>query len=295
MGVEDWNGLRLFLAIAQGGSLNQAARQLGVNHSTVFRRLNALEKSIGGRLFERFANGYHLTPLGESVLPIAGKIADSFDQLDREFVGQEVQPKGVIKLTAPNNIAYHFLPKYLAEFNQQYPDIQIEVLASNQTFNMNTRQADIAVRATPSPPEHLVGRKIGAVGWGVYGGKAYLDKMNAPTSLVDLSAHRIIGATGTLRSLPGFIWLENHLPNTIYSRCDDLIGMSYLAEAGQGLVLLPDDQARQEIQRLFTFEPAGRSDFWILTHPDLRNVTRIKLLMQFLAEHFTDFGSPSLT
>ena len=287
--IDDWNGIRLFLAIAQGGSLNQAARELGVNHSTVFRRLNTLEDGIGGRLFERFGNGYQMTALGERVLPIAGKIADCFDQLDREVVGQDVQPRGVIKLTAPSNIAYHFLPGYLAKFNERYPDIHIEVLASNLTFNMNTRQADIAVRATTSPPEHLVGRKIGAVGWSVFAGKSYLQSRARPTSLADLSAHRLIGATGTLRSLTGFIWLENNLARAIYSRCDDLIGMSYLAEAGQGLALLPNDQARPALEMLLAVEPAGKSDFWILTHPELRNVTRINLLMRFLSDHFVDF------
>lgn len=282
----DWNSLKIFLAIAQTGSLSGAARRLEINHSTVFRRLNAFEEAIGGRLFERLHHGYELTPAGEELLIEAKKIARSFDDIERHIVGKELQPRGLVKITAPNNIAYHYLPRYLSEFKLIYPDIQIELLTSNLEFNMTNRQADIAVRATPSPPDHLVGRQVRDIKWGVYGNHIYGDKFGFPRSLKELNSHALIGATGNMNSLPAFIWLEKHIPQQVITRCDDLVTMSYFAASGQGLAFLPDDQQRPGITRLFTFPPAKTSKLWLLTHPDLRNVERIKLVMRHLAESF---------
>lgn len=279
----NWNALKIFLAIAEMGTLSDAAKELGVNHSTIFRRLNSFEDEIGGRLFERLSHGYELTPMGEELLVSAKKIAATFDDMERHIVGKDIQPKGIVKITAPNNIAYRYLPRYLTEFNQTYPDIRIELLVSNLEFNMTNRQADIAVRATPTPPEHLVGRKVRSIKWGVYASKAYEDRFGLPDNIDELHKHKLIGAAGSMKNLPAFIWLEKKLSQQICVRCDELIAMSSFAEAGQGLALLPDDQQRPEIKKLFTFKPGESSDLWLLTHPDLRNVVRIKLIMQHLA------------
>jgi len=284
----DWNSLKIFLAIAESGSLSGAAKELGVNHSTVFRRLNTFEDEIGGRLFERLSYGYELTPTGEELLVVAQKIAGSFDDLERHIVGKDIQPKGIVKITAPNNIAYRYLPRYLAEFNQDYPDIRIELLVSNLEFNMTNRQADIAVRATPAPPEHLLGRQVRAINWSVYGSESYKDKFGYPCNLEALQNHSFIGAAGGMRNLPAFVWLEKNFPQQICTRCDDLVAMSYVAESGQGLAFLPDDQQRSEIKKLFTFEPGETSNLWLLTHPDLRNVERIKLVMRHLTTAFSE-------
>lgn len=284
----NWNALKLFLAIAENGSLSGAAKALGVNHSTIFRRLNSFEEDIGGRLFERMSQGYELTPLGEEVFERARHIAGAFDSLERAIVGKDIQPKGIVRITAPNNIAYRYLPRYLAGFRLLYPEIQIQLLVSNLEFNMSNRQADIAVRATPSPPEHLVGRQLRAIQWGVYGSKAYVEKSGAPRKLEDLQGHTLIGATGAMRNLPGFIWLEKNLPQQIQTRCDDLVAMSYIAEAGQGLAFLPDDQQRPQIKKLFAYGPGESSKLWLLTHPDLRQVERIKLVMRYLTTAFNE-------
>jgi DNA-binding transcriptional LysR family regulator len=284
----DWNSLRVFSAIAVSGSLSGAAKTLGVNHSTVFRRLNAFEDAIGGRLFERLSHGYLLTPMGEELRVFAEKIADSFDDLERHIAGKDIQPKGIVKITAPNNIAYRYLPRYLTEFNLTYPDIRIELLVSNLEFNMSNRQADIAVRATSSPPEHLVGRQVRAINWGVYGSQSYADRFGLPSTLDDLHSHALIGAAGSMRSLPAFVWLEKNFPRQICTRCDDLVAMSYFAESGQGLTFLPNDQQRSKITKLFTLESGETSNLWLLTHPDLRNVERIRLVMQHLATAFSE-------
>lgn len=283
----DWNSLKVFLAIEQAGTLAGAARALGVNHSTVFRRLNALEQDLGARLFERLPNGYALTPLGEELREIANRIDGGFSDLERRVAGRDVQPAGKVRITAPNNLAYRYLPDYLARLGQDYPDIHAEILVSNQEVNMNTRQADIAVRVTDRPPEHLVGRKVSAIGWSVYGSQSYRDKYGFPAALEALGEHRIIGASGSMQRLPAFSWLERTLPSCVTARSDDLVAMSWLAQSGLGLALLPDDQQRPELQALFACPQARTSNLWLLTHPDLRHVERIKLVMRHLGKAFS--------
>ena len=283
----DWNSLKVFLSIARRGSLSAAANDLEVNHSTIFRRLNAFETEIGGQLFERINNRYELTSLGHELLDFAQNIENSFDGINRHIVGKDVQPKGIVKITAPNNIAYRYLPRYICEFNLLYPEIHIELLVSNQEFNMSNRQADIAVRATPSPPEHLIGRQVSSLNWSVFGSKRYEDKFGLPDTIDELINHSLIGATGSIRSLPAFIWLDKHFAHQVITRCDDLTAMSYFVESGQGLAFLPDDQLRPEIIRLFGVQDSKPSNIWLLTHIDLRNVERIKLVMQYLTKSFS--------
>ena len=286
----DWNALKVFLAIADSGSLSGAARELDVDQSTVFRRLNSFEEALGGRLFERFRHGYELTSMGEELRAIAKNIAGSFDDIERRVIGKDIQPRGKVRITAPNNIAYRYLPRYLSAFNRSYPDIQVELLVSNLEFNMNNRQADIAVRATAMPPEHLVGRQVREIGWSIYGGVAYQERygVSLPERIEQLKTHRLIGGCGVMGSLPAFTWLERNLAEQIVVRSDDMVAMSYFAEVGQGLAVLPDDQQRPGITRLFSFDHGHPSKLWILTHPDLRHAVRIKLLMQHLAEAFEE-------
>lgn len=289
----DWNSLKTFLAIAESGSLQGAAKRLGVNHSTVFRRLNGLEKELGGRLFERLPHAYVLTATGEEALQIAQRMQEQALDLERRVLGKDVQLKGLVKITAPNNIAYRYLPGYLAEFKKLYPEIQLELLVSNQALNMNERQADIAVRATDAPPQHLVGRLLREIPWAVYAGEGYVKRHGMPSDLQDLQDHRLIGGRGGMRDLDAFQWLEKHHDDETHIKCDDLVAMSYFAQADQGLAFLPDDQRRPGIKRLFTFPPGGVSKLWLLTHPDLRHTERVKKVMQFLAQAF--INDPVLT
>jgi molybdate transport repressor ModE-like protein len=284
----DWNALRTFLAIARHGSLAGAARELNVNHSTIFRRINTFEEQIGNRLFDRLSEGYQLTQAGEELLARGENISNAFDNLERHIAGGNFKPKGLVTVTAPDNIAYRFLPGYLAAFRAIYPDINVDLLVSNVDFNLNRREADIAIRTTVNPPEHLVGRKISNIPWGVYASDCYLSDKALPDSACSLEGHRLIGATAVMNSLPAFSWLDKHHGKNIVARCSDLVSMSFMAESGYGLAFLPDDQNRPGLNRLCSFSPGKYSHLWLLTHPDSRQVERIKLLVDFLRQTFKE-------
>jgi DNA-binding transcriptional LysR family regulator len=287
----DWNALKSFLAIAEQGSLSAAAVHLGVNHSTMFRRLQGFEQELGGRLFDKLDNRYVLTPMGDELLVYARQASGLFEDIERSIVGKDVQPSGVVKITAPFNLATHYLPEALSDFRKQYPDIEIELLSSNQMVNMNSRLADIALRVCDNPPEHLVGRKVASIPWGIFAAQSGAQSEDfVPVdfqALAELEDHnQLIGATGVMRNLAVFTWLEKHHGQHINTRCDELTAMSYCAQAGQGLALLPFDQKCAELRQVGELGAEFNSDLWILQHPDLRKVERVRLVMEHLAKYF---------
>ena len=278
----DWNTLKIFSAVAHSGNLVGAAEALGMSHSTVYRRLNEFEEQVG-RLFERLQGHYELTALGDEILLYAQKITHTFDDIERHIAGKDTQPNGVVRITAPSSFAYYELPAHLAEFNKRYPAIKVELFVTNLELNMTNRHADIALRVTSSPPDHLVGREVRRIKWAVYGHIDYLDEHGQPKTLEELEGHQLIGATGLLQNHATFSWLDKKYPLNIGPRTDDLVAMSNLAANSIGLAILPDDLRLPELERLFTFEPAKENQLWILTHADLRKVERIKLVMKFLS------------
>lgn len=281
----NWSDLKFFLAVARGGSLAKAANALGVTHSTVFRRISSLEAAVGSKLFARQPEGYRLTAGGDEVLVHVERIADRIDELQRLLDNRNQQPRGVINLTAPHNLAYRYLPGYLVEFRRHYPHIQVNLLVGNDELNLSRREADLAIRATQAPPEHLIGHKLFALTWGAYAAPAYLAEHSAPACENDLQQHAIITSHHDLLRLPAYEWVERHIPTQqIVARCSDLIGMAALAVAGLGIALLPDDQAKPELQRLFTFGPGRHSDLWLLSHPDLRDNLGLNALKAFISE-----------
>ncbi len=282
----NWDLLKIFLAIAHAGSLAGASRELGVNHSTVFRRLNALEQALSGRVFERLSSGYELTPLGEELLTIAQGIEQGFNDLERKVVGKDVQPRGLVRITAANNLAYQYLPRYLVRFHERYPEIRTEIMVSNIEVNMNNRQADIAVRVSPAPAEHLVGREVRKLYWSVYGSERLYQLYGKPLDLKSLTNVPVISGSGSMRNLPAFQWVDKNLSENIVHRSDDLVTIAKLVEQGAGFSILPCDQRSAEIDEITPFEHAPPSRLWVLTHPELRKAERIRLVMQHLVDAF---------
>ncbi len=278
----DWDDLRVFNAVVQAGSLRGASIALGINHSTVFRRLNRLEKAIGARLFDRLPEGYALTQAGDELAPYAARIGEQVDALSLSLLGKDFKPGGTVRITAPDNIAYTFLPGYIDAFLDDYPDIRVELVAGGASLDLTRREADIAIRATPKPPDYLIARKVCRLAWAFYASPAYLDARGHPGDINDLAEQRMIGADGALEKLPAMRWLDKRLSDRIVVRCNTLDGMSALAEAGLGIALMPDDQFKPTLERLFEARPRVVSDLWLLTHPELRRTERVRLMVEHL-------------
>lgn len=286
----NWDFLKTLTLVAKNGSMTGAAKDMGVNYTTVFRRMESLEKEVGGKLFERGSNGYIATPLAEEILAFAYQMQDSAEQIERHIVGREFLPKGVVKITAPFNIANRYLPKALSPISNNYPDISYEILSSNDSFNLNSRVADIAIRATSSPPQHLIGRKATSIPWALFASEQFDKKYSQPPTLETLSDYPLIGATGNILNLPAFTWLEANFSKSIVVRSDELTAMSYYAECGHGIAFLPIDQRRKGLIELLEFPPGKVSDLWILTHPDLRKTQRVSIVAKYLFQYFNEIN-----
>ncbi|MCG8414009.1 MAG: LysR family transcriptional regulator [Pseudomonadales bacterium] len=268
----NWNDLAVFIAIADSGSLNGAAKQLGVNHSTVFRRLGELEASLNARLFERLPQGYVLTALGDRMLQLSRDAEDAINKIQLEIAGQELEPAGKVKVTTAPNLARTILPQALKQLRKSNPLITVEISVGDSDYDLNRREADIALRATPNPPDNLVGKQLMSLSWWVCsdGRKPRDLKLSK-----QLQGANLIGADNSMMRLPVFRWLETNYGDQIVARANDLSTMAALAQQGVGLAVLPSDQQERGLKRLFK-----ASDFsgqlWILTHPDLRFAPRIR-------------------
>ncbi|MEJ2411226.1 MAG: LysR family transcriptional regulator [Novosphingobium sp.] len=286
MAAMDWNAIRIFLAVCETGSLVRTAERLGVSHATVFRHMSALENQMGTRLFDRVKGRYVLTDAGAEMQEISGGIARSFEEIDRRVAGRDEGAEGTVRLTAPRSFSDTVLPRYLADFAKAHPNILVELLVSNQELNMSNRSADVALRVAHAPPDHLWGRRVLSIDWAVYAAPSYLEAYGPLVDEKDLTRHRLVAPAGMLAHHQAFggILADGQPLTTI--RCDDLTTIASLAAGGHGVALLPDDMRRSDLMRCFTFSSVPPNCLWVLTHPDLRGVRRISLLMGFLSNSF---------
>ncbi|KWV58365.1 hypothetical protein AS156_34810 [Bradyrhizobium macuxiense] len=279
----DWNDLRLVLAVTREGSLSGAARRLGVTHSTVFRRLGAIEAAIGTRLFERYRDGYAPTPAGEIAAASAARLEDEVLALERKLAGQDLRPSGPVRITTTDTLGA-ILMRHLPGLRAAYSEIEPEITISNTMANLTRREAEIAIRPTPAPPELLVGRRVADIAHAIYGSRAYFGRRNDK----DLSAHDWIGLDDALAGTVIAGWLrENLRAARITCRVDALPALRDAAVAGLGLALLPcyvGDLA-PGLRRVTPKTPAEpRSALWLLTHDDLKRTARIRATLDFLAK-----------
>lgn len=283
----DWDDLRLFLAIARAGTLAGAARALGVNHSTVFRRLNAMEAGLEVRLFERLPEGYVPTSAGEALWRRAERVEEEAQTIERELSGQDVRLSGRVRLTTTDTLANGFLAPLFRDFCERYPGIELELLIVSAFLDLARREADVAIRPTEAPPENLIGRKLGAIRWGIYGAHDYLRQRSPLTDPSRPEAHRFIGGNEQIGHLASSRWLNERVPTEAFAlRTNSVVAAMGAARAGTGLAVLPHYMARQEpeLECVLAIGPEVATDLWLLVHPDLRHSARIRAFMAFAVE-----------
>lgn len=277
--LANWDDLRVFLAVARKGGLSAAARSLGVNHSTVFRRIAGLEEMLGVRLFERMPTGYALTPAGVETLGIVERIEEDVATLDRTVTGQDLRLSGTVRITATDMLALWLLPDHLAKFRAAYPKIEVGIAVGNQTLDLSRRETDIALRIGNTPPETLVGRRVGQLKFAVYGAPDYCAAHTDP----DLATHSWIGLDGGHAALTRpFAQLLPGVRPAI--RSNSVACTVQLAKADLGLAVLPCAIAEQkpDLIRVAELPESFGLDLWLLTHEDLRHTARIRAVLEFL-------------
>jgi DNA-binding transcriptional LysR family regulator len=281
-----WDDLRFVLAVAEARSLAGAARRLGVNHTTVLRRIGALEERLGVRLFERLPAGHVLTTAGEQVVDTARETDERMTALERRLLGQDLRPSGIVRVTTTDTLMASILPAILAEFRATHPRIVLEVTQSNRLVDLNRRDADVAIRPADDPPQTMIGRRIAEVAFAIYG--APVHRLRAPDA--DLSAQPWIGLDDTLAHTTVAGWMRSNVPDAaVVLRVDSLLAMHLAARAGLGLAALPCylGATASELVRIQGPIVEMRSALWILSHPDLRHAARVRVFASFAVEALT--------
>ncbi|TXM64469.1 LysR family transcriptional regulator [Methylobacterium sp. WL120] len=274
-----WDDFRLVKAIADHGGLTAAATRLGINHSTAFRRLTAIEAALGTRLFERARTGYAATQAGTAMVAAAGAMEETASQFAREVAGRASEPTGQLRVTAPSGLVTDLLMPIFAAFRAHRPGIHLDVVVSDDALNLSRRDADVAVRASNDPSPNLFGRRLATLGWALYG---RADRAEADPRRADwVTLSEAVGDGRFLRFVA-----EHGDPERIALRLNTVTGLCEAVEAGIGIGLLPclSADARPALRRIGSAEPTFADSLWMLTHPDLRHSVRVRAFMDFVGD-----------
>ncbi|MPR08018.1 LysR substrate-binding domain-containing protein [Microvirga tunisiensis] len=280
-----WDDFRLIKAIGDVRSLPAAAALLGINHSTVFRRLAQIEEALGAKLFERHRSGYTLTTVGEEMVALAQRVDDDITAFTRKMAGRELAPAGELRVTTNDSLLIHLLTPLFVKFRKQCHDVRLDVVLANQELNLSKRDADVAIRATDNPPENLVGRRVASIAWALYGRADQFPDPGAvdPESLYERDWVSLGENLATLKAVK---FVHEHVPpDRIGYRVNTVLGLAEAVEQGLGIGHLPCFIAdrRPGLVRLGLPNPEFAADLWLLTHPDLRHSPRVRVFLDFLA------------
>jgi DNA-binding transcriptional LysR family regulator len=283
-----WDDFRLIKAVADARGLPAAAAQIGVNHSTVFRRLKQIEDTLGNALFERHRTGYALTPAGEEMVALANRLDDEITAVGRKLAGREPTPAGELRVTTNDSLLIHLLMPLLAGFRERYPEVRLDVVLTNQALNLSKRDADVAIRATDQPPENLVGRRAARIAWALYGRAIDFPEPGA-IDQEELKTRDWVSLGDNLAQLKAVKFVqENVAPERVAYKINTVLGLAEAVEVGLGIGHLPCliGDSRPTLVRLAPPDPAYAADLWLLTHPDLRHAPRVRAFLDYLAIEF---------
>ncbi|WP_262692907.1 LysR family transcriptional regulator [Kordiimonas aestuarii] len=281
----NWDDLKIFLAVAEAPSMRAAAQALKVSHSTVSRRIDALEGALNVRLFDRMPDGYRLTGAGEELLPVALQTDECLHTFGRSVAGRDDMLSGQVRLTLPDPIVAtgHFGDIFLG-FMRQYPEIQLRIDSSMELFDLSRREADVALRFTNTPPVHLIGRKLGNMHQAIYGTQEYI-RAHPPEG--PESDARWVG-WGEPDHCPEWIARSPYPHLKVLGHFDSLDIQLAMIKQGGGIGFIPClvGDCQPDLVRLS--EPVATIDVWLLSHGDTRGAARMRAFRQYLLERAAD-------
>lgn len=282
----NWDDLRLFLAVARTGSISGAAKQLGVQHSTISRRIRQFEQKLGTRLLERKTGRYELTPAGESVKEASRRIEREVLGVDGTLLGKDTRHVGPLRVAALNNMASSVLMPMFADFSRKWPQVELHINVSNIDASLAQREADVAMRLTNTPSETLIGTRIATVASCIYGSRSYLEEMRRQGR-----EPRWLGVECCGFHMSWTRQCSGEQSHSFYSG-DTQLTQSALRE-GLGISILPCFMGDTDPQlvRYGELDPALNLGLWILIHPDLKRTARVLAFREHMIKAVNDKAS----
>ena len=285
--IADWDDLRVFLTLSREGNLTATARRLEVSHPTVARRIKSLEDTIGARLFDRLPDRFALTAAGEQLLADAQAMERAAESIDRRSAGLTDTAQGTVRISAGEAMTA-FLARHLPRLRRNLQCVEFELVASHMLANLSRREADLLIREQVPDLASIVTRRLGRVAYAVYGSPELRVEDAARDTLRRLPW---IGFDDEHDYMPGQSWvlelLEGGRPGV---RVNNWLVLQEAARAGAGLALLPcylgDDDAA--LRRIGSILEEVAADQWLLVHRDLRDLPRVRAVMDVLIQLFQD-------
>lgn len=286
----DWNDIRYFLELARRGKLSAAALRLGVDHTTVARRIKALEEELGIQLFERENRAYKLSDDGRRLLKHAEKLETNSLELLHDVTPESTGPVGTIRLASPEAVGSQFLARHMQSFHAHNPGVALELVAETRHTNLTKREADAAITLAQQQHGRVISEKLGDYRLRLYAAPAYLQKHPPIVRLNDLRQHQFIWYVDDLLPIPQLKMLDKAIsdPNIVF-RTTSVTGQANAAEAGLGIALLPCFVA-DRMKFLTTVLPREISvirELWLTTHAELADRPHLVKMQDFLTTLFT--------
>jgi DNA-binding transcriptional LysR family regulator len=282
----DWALLRVFLEVAASGSLSRAALALGSSQPTLSRQVAQLEAQLGHALFERTTRGVRLTDAGEALRGPAERMREQAQQFSLVAAGRSLALAGTVRVTASEMVSAYVLPALLRRLRDQHPEIQIELVASNEVENLLEREADIALRMVRPKQSALVARRLADQPLGFYAHRDYVAAKGKPTE-ANLLTHEWVGFDRSDQFVRGFRDAGFKVDKTLFAlRCDNqVVGWhAVLAGLGIGVGMHRVAALSPQLVRVLTKVAVPPLPLWITAHRALRGTPRLKVVFDFFAE-----------
>lgn len=272
---KDWGDVRIFLAVVREGSTLAASRILGINQTTVARRIGVLEQALGLTVFEKTIRGARPTEAALRLLPLAEALESAAKDLEREAIAEHTRASPPIRITAFDHAIVGNIGKVVAEYVEENPGATFEFIASQRLFDLVRGDADVALRLSPAiTDERLIARKVGQTQWTYYASRSYAEKHGMPDAYTeDMEPHRVI--------LLGHITTNRR--NVL--RCASADDMRMAIRSGQGVGPMPIFDGDNDPDLVRCFDPPEGSDLpvWLITSPEAHKRPEVRRFTAFAA------------
>ena len=281
----NWDDVRIFLAVARAGQILGAARRLELNHATVSRRIAALERALGTKLFRRLTTGSELTTEGERFLTVAERIEADMIAARAEIVGEGDDVSGVVRIGAPDGFGVSFLASRLGVLTEQYPNLAIQLVPVPRSFSLSRREADIAITVERPTEGRLIAGKLVDYSLSLYASKDYLKRHGMPQSIADLKHHRLIGYVADLLISLSLDYGPEIMPDWQANfAVSSALGQVEAVRSGAGVGILHSYIARvHDDLVLVPVAPPIRRAYWLVYHETVRPLRRVQIVSSFIA------------